>query len=282
MEYFKAHALLIREKNLLQASIREQKKLLVENAKLKNDIAQLRSQLQDKQDKNFAVKTLPTDQPASKTGATAAQPVNHLPPSSSSHEGGGQTGEEKKRRAERSADVLHGSVSAPPTSDPFCLGAEPRMDASRLDLRVGRLLSVRPHPLSDGLSVQEVDVGENGPRTVVIKLFQRSLVVVLCNVKASKLRGVVSQARLLCCSASDDCVEMLAPPVGSAPGDRVTFLSYPGDPDRELQSKQRVWEVLKPDLQVDCRGVANYKGCAFEVKGKGLCRAPSLVNCAIR
>lgn len=36
---------------VLQASIREQKKLLVENAKLKNDIAQLRSQLQDKQDK---------------------------------------------------------------------------------------------------------------------------------------------------------------------------------------------------------------------------------------
>lgn len=67
------------------------------------------------------------------------------------------------------SDVLHGLVSAPPTSDPFCLGAEPRMDASRLDLRVGRLLSVRPHPLSDGLSVQEVDVGENGPRTVVSK-----------------------------------------------------------------------------------------------------------------
>ncbi|XP_011485465.2 aminoacyl tRNA synthase complex-interacting multifunctional protein 1 [Oryzias latipes] len=294
MEYFKAHALLIREKNLLQASIREQKKLLVENAKLKNDIAQLRSQLQDKQDKkrragkallsqapppnnNDHTPALSNDQPASKTGATAAQPVNHLPPSPSSHEGGDRRG--RRRRGER---------RAPPTSDPFCLGAEPRMDASRLDLRVGRLLSVRPHPLSDGLSVQEVDVGENGPRTVVSKqgggthLDERSLVVVLCNVKASKLRGVVSQARLLCCSASDDCVEMLAPPVGSAPGDRVTFLSYPGDPDRELQSKQRVWEVLKTDLQVDCRGVANYKGCAFEVKGKGLCRAPSLVNCAIR
>lgn len=55
-----------------------------------------------------------------------------------------------------------------------------------------------------------------------------------------------------------------------------------GEPDRELQSKERVWELLKPDLQVDCRGVANYKGCAFEVKGKGLCRAPSLVSCTIR
>ncbi|RVE60873.1 hypothetical protein OJAV_G00185240 [Oryzias javanicus] len=279
MEYFKAHALLSREKALLQASIREQKKLLVENAKLKSDIEQLRSQLQDKQEKKRRAgkasisqapppnsHSLLTDQP------TSAQPLNPSP-----SEGRDRRG--RRRRGER---------RVPPTSDAFHLGAEPRVDASRLDLRVGRVLSVRPHPLSDGLSVQEVDVGENGPRRVVSKLGREThldegpLVVVLCNVKASKLRGVVSQARLLCCSASDDSVEMLVPPAGSAPGDRVTFLSYPGDPDRELQSKERLWELLKPDLQVDCRGVANYKGCAFEVKGKGLCRAPSLVSCAIR
>lgn len=54
-----------------------------------------------------------------------------------------------------------------------------------------------------------------------------------------------------------------------------------GEPDKELQSKQ-VWDVLQPDLQVDSRGVANYKGCRFEVKGKGLCRAPSLTSCTIR
>lgn len=55
-----------------------------------------------------------------------------------------------------------------------------------------------------------------------------------------------------------------------------------GDPDKELQSKLRIWDLLQPDLQVDCRGVANYKGCGFEVKGKGLCRAPSLTSCIIR
>lgn len=70
----------------------------------------------------------------------------------------------------------------------------------------------------------------------------------------------------------------------NSPGNLDTFaLSVcSGDPDRELQSKQRIWELLQPDLQVDCRGVANYKGCRFEVKGKGLCRAPSLTNCIIR
>lgn len=55
-----------------------------------------------------------------------------------------------------------------------------------------------------------------------------------------------------------------------------------GEPDRELPSKLKLWELLQPDLQVDSKGVANYKGCGFEVKGKGLCRAPSLINCIIR
>ncbi|XP_035531051.1 aminoacyl tRNA synthase complex-interacting multifunctional protein 1-like, partial [Morone saxatilis] len=181
-------------------------------------------------------------------------------------------------------------LSGRPSSDSLPLGAEPRVDVSRLDLRVGRILNVRCHPLAEGLSIQEVDVGERAPRRVVSKLggktqpeeLQGGLAVLLCNVKARKVRGVVSQARLLCCSASDDCTEPLAPPTSSTPGDRVTFLNYPGDPDRELQSKQKVWELLQPDLQVDGRGVANYKGCRFEVKGKGLCRAPSFTNCTIR
>ncbi|XP_039996753.1 aminoacyl tRNA synthase complex-interacting multifunctional protein 1-like [Xiphias gladius] len=295
MEYFKTHALLTREKALLQTSVREQKKLLVENAKLKKDIEQLRGQLQEKQRRRTAKALLapapppptrgpapatPVGHPASPAGATAAAPTNPPPPSSSSDDRRETQG--RRRRGERKAR---------PTSDSLSLGAEPQVDVSRLDLRVGRILSVRRHPLAETMSIQEVDMGENAPRTVISKLggkthleqLQGVLAVLLCNVKASKMRGVVSQARLLCCSSSSGgCVELLAPPTGSAPGDRVTFLNYPGDPDRELQAKQRVWELLQPDLRVDCRGVANYKGCGFEVKGKGLCRAPSLTNCVIR
>ncbi|XP_040887655.1 aminoacyl tRNA synthase complex-interacting multifunctional protein 1-like [Toxotes jaculatrix] len=292
MEYFKTHALLTREKALLQASVREQKKLLVENAKLKKDIDQLKVQLQDKQRRRTAkallspppptlspAPTTPVNQPSSPAGATASVPSSPPPPSSSSYD-----------RRERQSRRRRGERKARPTSDSLSLEAEPRIDVSRLDLRVGRILSIRRHPLAETMSIQEVDVGENAPRMVVSKLggkthleqLQGSLAVLLCNVKACKLRGVVSQARILCCSTPNDCIEPLAPPTGSAPGDRVTFLNYPGEPDRELQSKHRVWELLQPDLQVDCRGVANYKGCGFEVKGKGLCRAPSLTSCIIR
>ncbi|KAG7260436.1 hypothetical protein CRUP_029435 [Coryphaenoides rupestris] len=132
-------------------------------------------------------------------------------------------------------------------SHTLSLVEEPRVDVSRLDIRIGRILSVRRHPLAETLSVQ----------------------------------GVASQARLLCCSAADDHIEMLAPPPGSNPGDRVTFNNYPGEPDRELAAKDRLWDLLQPDLRTDGRGVANYKGAWFEVKGKGLCRAPTLTNCSI-
>ncbi|XP_061566065.1 aminoacyl tRNA synthase complex-interacting multifunctional protein 1-like [Cololabis saira] len=273
LEFFTAHALLTKEKTLLTASIREQKKLLVENGKLKKEIEQLRVELQDKQQRRAAKTSASKAPPPQNVGPA---PAAALPPSSLD----GRERQSRRRRGERKAR---------PTSDHLSLGAESRCDVSRLDLRVGRILSVRHHPLTEDMSVQEVDVGEDVPRTVVSKLagglldkLPDSLAVLLCNLKASKKKGVVSQARLLCCSAPDDRVEVLAPPTGSAPGDRVSFLTYPGEPDRELRANQRVWERLLPDLTVDGRGVANYKGCGFQVKGKGLCRAPSLTNCCIR
>uniref|UniRef100_A0A3Q3A2V3 Aminoacyl tRNA synthetase complex interacting multifunctional protein 1b n=1 Tax=Kryptolebias marmoratus TaxID=37003 RepID=A0A3Q3A2V3_KRYMA len=281
MEYFKTHALLSREKALLQASVREQKKLLVENGKLKKDIEQLRAQLQDKQKRRTGTEPK-TNQPCYLSSAPPPHSLSPAPNNPASQqappagataaEEGGHCGGEIKNRL---------LFLARPSSDPLSL--ESRVDVSRLDLRVGRILSVRRHPLSETMSVQEVELGGDSPRTVVSRLggrtnpdqLQGSLAVFLCNMKPSKIRGVASQARLLCCSASDDQVEVLVPPAGSAPGDRITFLDYPGEPDRELPTKLKIWELLQPDLQVDSKGVATYKGCGFEVKGKGLCRAPS-------
>lgn len=44
---------------------------------------------------------------------------------------------------------------------------EQKPDVSRLDLRVARVLDVRKHPDSASLYVQEVELGEPAPRTVV-------------------------------------------------------------------------------------------------------------------
>ncbi|XP_031647441.1 aminoacyl tRNA synthase complex-interacting multifunctional protein 1 [Oncorhynchus kisutch] len=172
------------------------------------------------------------------------------------------------------------------------------MDVSRLDLRIGRIVGVRYHPLAGALYVQEVDLGEPAPRTVVSALrhipkeqLQGRLAVLLCNVRPCRVKGVVSTAMVLCGSApnvhdsdnDDDAqVEFLEPPTNAVPGDRVTFYDYPGEPDRELSPREKVWEQILPDLQTDSRGVATYRGVGFEVRGKGLCRTPTLTNSSIK
>lgn len=56
---------------------------------------------------------------------------------------------------------------------------------------------------------------------------QNRMVVLLCNLKPAKMRGVLSQAMVMCAS-SPEKVEILAPPNGSVPGDRITFDAFPG------------------------------------------------------
>lgn len=42
-----------------------------------------------------------------------------------------------------------------------------KVDVSRLDLRIGRIITAEKHPDADSLYVEQVDVGEAAPRTVV-------------------------------------------------------------------------------------------------------------------
>lgn len=62
---------------------------------------------------------------------------------------------------------------------------------------------------------------------VVSMQMQNRMAVMLCNLKPAKMRGVVSQAMVMCAS-SPDKVEILDPPGGAVPGDRVTFQGFPG------------------------------------------------------
>lgn len=64
------------------------------------------------------------------------------------------------------------------------------------------------HPDADALYVEKIDIGEEQPRTVVSGLvayfsqeeLQDRLVVLLCNLKPQKMRGIESRAMLLCAS----------------------------------------------------------------------------------
>ena len=67
------------------------------------------------------------------------------------------------------------------------------------------------------------------PSPSLVVQMQNRMAVLMCNLKPAKMRGVVSQAMVMCAS-SPDKVEILDPPAGSVPGDRLTFQGFPGTP----------------------------------------------------
>ncbi|CAL1539466.1 unnamed protein product [Lymnaea stagnalis] len=147
---------------------------------------------------------------------------------------------------------------------------------SRLDIRIGKILSVSQHPDADSLYLETVDFGEAEPRTVVSGLaglvpmeeLEGKLGVFLCNLKPAKMRGVLSKAMLLCASVDNPRqVEPLVPPEGSAPGDRVFVEGYEsGEPEGELKPKKKVWETLQPDLRVNSEHEAEWQNNALLTK----------------
>lgn len=99
---------------------------------------------------------------------------------------------------------------------------------TRLDLKVGRIVKVWEHPTADRLYCEQIDVGEESPRQIVSGLrehytmeeMDQKLVIVVCNLKESKLQGVVSSGMVLC-SKKDGKVELLQVPDTCHVGDIV-------------------------------------------------------------
>ncbi|XP_055946380.1 tyrosine--tRNA ligase, cytoplasmic-like [Argiope bruennichi] len=159
----------------------------------------------------------------------------------------------------------------PPLSKKGKIVTEAPISPARLDIRVGKIIEINKHPDADSLYVSKVDLGDaSGPRTVVSGLakiipqeeLENRLVVALCNLKPAKMRGVESQAMLLCASRDEPKeVEPLNPPKDCKPGDRVFVEGYENsEPDEQLNPKKKVWETLQPDLKTSSSCVAEWQG----------------------
>ncbi|XP_005287951.1 aminoacyl tRNA synthase complex-interacting multifunctional protein 1 isoform X2 [Chrysemys picta bellii] len=289
IEYLKQQVALLKEKAILQASLREEKKLRVENAKLKKEIEGLKQELIQAEIRN-GVKHIPIPSSGTISAASFSEDLPQPTPVTSSPSGpkdqikGGSEEKKKKEKAEKKGEKRERKQLPAAGSD------ESRpMDVSRLDLRVGCIITAKNHPDADSLYVEEVDVGEANPRTVVsglvkhvpLEQMQNRMVVLLCNLKPAKMRGVVSQAMVMCAS-SPEKVEILDPPSGAVPGERITFEVFPGEPEKELNPKKKIWEQIQPDLHTNDQCIATYKGVPFEVKGKGVCRAQTMASSGIK
>jgi methionyl-tRNA synthetase len=101
-------------------------------------------------------------------------------------------------------------------------------DFMKMDLRVGRILSVEDHPKADRLYIIKVDIGGSEPRQIVAglkKFYSRDdmvgkKIIVVSNLQPAKLRGVDSNGMLLA-AESGEIVSLLTIDKDVEPGSKI-------------------------------------------------------------
>ncbi|GAB1319284.1 G4 quadruplex nucleic acid binding protein [Madurella fahalii] len=226
--------------------------------------------------------------------------------------GGGKPKKEKKEKKERAPKQPPAAAPAPAVLSP-CL----------IDLRVGHILKAIKHPEADSLYVSTIAMGDQ-PGTddtseyegqvvrtvcsglnglVPLEEMQGRKVVVVCNLKPVKMRGIKSCAMVLAASPRlkdgepDDHkgpVELVTPPADAKAGERVYFEGWQGDPEKVLNPKKKIWETFQPGFTTtDSLEVAFDAGVVEALEGKsglgklvtasgGVCKVASLKGAQVR
>jgi len=196
--------------------------------------------------------------------------------------------EQKKKAEANKAANPDQKAAAPAGGNKKGAAKEPEVsDAKRLNLRVGRIVSCKPHPTAAHLYVESIDVGEPQPRQVVSGLakfipleeMQNRLIVVVCNMKPSNFQKVNSEAMVLCANnATNTVVEFVEPPKDAKVGERITIAGYINATDPApvvLNPKKDEFGLIKPDLKTNDEKVACYKGIPL-LTSAGPCTSKSL------
>ncbi|PHU13917.1 hypothetical protein BC332_15122 [Capsicum chinense] len=149
------------------------------------------------------------------------------------------------------------------------------ISVSLLKLQIGHINKAWKHPSADSLLVEEIDVGEAKCRQVVsglakfcspaqLSVCSDRLVVLVTNMKPSKLREVTSEGMVLCASNEDHTVvEPLIAPAGAKVGECISFFGHDGKPEDVLNPKKKQFEKIAVSLFTDDKGIATFKGIPF-------------------
>ncbi|KAF4583173.1 methionyl-tRNA synthetase [Ophiocordyceps camponoti-floridani] len=216
------------------------------------------------------------------------------------------------------ADVAVYRLVAPAVKGQASTTSSHPLSPSLIDLRVGRILKATTHPDADSLYVSTIAVGdevetEDGVgyenhicRTVCSGLngliplseMQNRAVIVVCNLKPVKMRGVKSCAMVLAASPPGDHdhegpVELVAPPEGASIGQRVFFEGWGGAPEKLLNPKKKIWETLQPGFTTTDGLEVAFDAGRVETLGKtglgrlvtddgGVCTVKSLKGAVVR
>ena len=224
-------------------------------------------------------------------------------------------GENKQKPKKEKKERAPKQPAAPP--------APTVLSPSLIDLRVGHILKAIKHPEADSLYVSTIAMGDK-PGTedtsehegqvvrtvcsglnglVPLEEMQGRKVVVVCNLKPVKMRGIKSSAMVLAASPKikegevDDHkgpVELVNPPAGAKAGERVYFEGWNGEPEKVLNPKKKIWETFQPAFTTtDALEVAFDAGVVEALEGKtgvgklvtasgGVCTVATLSGAQVR
>ena len=164
-------------------------------------------------------------------------------------------------------------------------------DFTKVDIRVGQITKVWNHPDADKLFCEEIDVGEEGgPRQIASGLrnyyklseMENKKVLVVCNLKASKIVGFASNGMVLAAKSEDGSgVELVTPPDDAKIGERVFIEGLSGEPISSAQmKKKKVFDAVSKKLKTGEGGIATWDGKVITTSS-GPCAAASLVGAPI-
>ena len=161
-----------------------------ENEKLKSEVESWKLKVSEIGNRH-GVRAFSTSAPATPPPATENPPPKKA--------------EKKAKEPKEPKEPKEKAKKAAPVED------EGPIDIGRIDLRIGKIVSCKKHPDADSLYVEEVDLGEERPRTIVsglvkhVKLedMQNRIAIFMCNLKPAKMRGVLSEGMLMCASSPE-------------------------------------------------------------------------------
>lgn len=139
-------------------------------------------------------------------------------------------------------------------------------ELGKLDLRVGLIKEVHDHPNADKLIIMEMDLGDEERQLVAgLKEYYSKEelagkhVIVVCNLKPAKLRGIESQGMLLAADV-DEKVSILVLEGDAKPGDRILGT------EKAKQIDFPTFQKFKLEIGEGNRAVILSEGSSFELK----------------
>jgi aminoacyl tRNA synthase complex-interacting multifunctional protein 1 len=213
----------------------------------------------------LGAKMAPVSKPAAATEGTE-QPLDDV----AAKRAAAKAAKDAKKAAKKNAKKDQvGAADAPPPAD-----ADGDSDVTALDIRVGVIKKAWPHPESEKLWCEEIDIGEEkGPRQIASGLrpfyanasdLEGRTVLVVANLKTAKMAGFASEGMVLCASdAAHETVKFVEVPAGSAPGERVLFEGLTGKAatPKQIEKKKIAKTIIfGGQLQTIDGGVCTYQG----------------------